>query len=458
MELRDYQQRMIDDIRYSMRTGKRSICAVLGCGGGKSVIQGDISRQTTEKGNRVLFLVHRQELCGQITATFERCGVNFDLCDVMMVQTATRRLTKLPKPSLIITDECHHALSNSYTRIYDYFPDAVRLGFTATPCRMNEGGLGKVFDDLVIGPSTEWLIENHYLSSYEYFSVKLADALGVAVKRGDYDAVALAEIMEQTKIYGDTVENWKNIANGKQTIVYCASVKASKATAEEFRKAGISAAHIDGTTPKAERENLVEDFRQGRITVLSNVELFGEGFDVPDCEAVVLLRPTKSLTLFIQQSMRSMRYKDGKTALIIDHVGNVFLHGFPDDMREWTLAAKRKKTETKIKVKQCPDCYRVVPSNCKICPECGHDWTAEVENEERAERERKQAELTRLNKAEYMRTAPRDGWKKLKTWDDLVLWQREHGFKFQWCIHKAVELRIRMPSRYAYYAERILGI
>ena len=162
MQLRPYQQKLIADIKGSLKKGNKSVVAVLGCGGGKSVIQAEIARSATDKGNRVLFLVHRRELCQQISNTFARQGVNMELCSVCMVQTVSRHIDDIPKPQIIITDEAHHSTANTYKKIYNRFP-VVRLGFTATPCRLNAGGLGEEYDDLITSVSTRWLIENNFL-------------------------------------------------------------------------------------------------------------------------------------------------------------------------------------------------------------------------------------------------------------------------------------------------------
>ena len=163
IKLRKYQSELIENIRDSVRSGHRSIVSVLGCGGGKSVIQAEIARSATAMGNRVFFLVHRTELCEQITGTFTSQGVDMELCSVNMVQTVSRHLDRIEPPKLIITDEAHHSIAGTYKKIYEAFPDALRLGFTATPCRLGSGGLGEVYDDLITSVSTKWLIDNHYL-------------------------------------------------------------------------------------------------------------------------------------------------------------------------------------------------------------------------------------------------------------------------------------------------------
>lgn len=453
MQLRPYQAKLIEDIKERLRSGKRSVCAVLGCGGGKSVICADIARTATEKGNRVLFLVHRKELCEQIAGTFRAYGVDTELCDIFMVQTVSRRLDRIQPPKLIITDECHHCLSDTYSRVYDRFPDATLLGFTATPCRMNEGGLGNVYESLIESVSTKWLIENNYLAPYKYYSVRLADASKVHTKRGDYDSGEIAALMQQGHIYGDTVKTFKELACGKKAIVYCASVKASKETAQAFASEGITAAHLDGTTNAAERTDTIKAFRDGKISVLCNVDLFGEGFDVPDCECVILLRPTKSLTLFIQQSMRSMRYKQGKTALIIDHVGNIYLHGFPDDAREWTLESKRRKQENGVHIKQCRECYACMPSLAKVCPECGYAFTAE----EMRKYTKVDAEMEEIKRQDTLKALPHDAYRKITTFNGLREFQKAHGYQFLWVLHKCRELSIAIPPKYKFMMRRFLA-
>ncbi len=455
MELRPYQADLIRDIRGELKKGHKSVVAVLGCGGGKSVIQAAIAKSATDKGNTVLFLVHRRELCTQIADTFVHCGVDLNLCLIQMVQTASRRLGRSAwTPSLIITDECHHALSASYVKIYDYYKDALRLGFTATPVRLGQGGLGAVFSSMVTGVTTKWLIENHYLSPYEYYSVKLVETDKLKTRAGEYVSADVQELMAQRYIYGEAIKTWQKLADGKKTIVYCAGISSSKETTDRFTDIGIKAAHLDATTPEGERRRTIEDFRAGRITVLCNVDLFGEGFDVPDCECVILLRPTMSLTLHIQQSMRSMRYKEGKTAIIIDHVGNVYRHGLPDDEREWTLEAKKKKAQSNIKVKQCPVCFAILNNFAKECHICGYTFPKEeTETESPKEIE---TELKRIT-AEDLAHLPYNDYKKCTTFEEIERFRKAKKYKFMWSLRKCIELNIPIPHKYNYMVRRFIG-
>jgi len=444
LELRIYQQHLINDIKKELMKGKKSVCAVLGCGGGKSVIEGAIAKSATDKGNRVLFLIHRKELQAQISQTFALCGVDMNLCDIGMVQTVMRRISHLQPPLLIITDECHHALSNSYKKIYNSFPNSVRLGFTATPCRLGAGGLGDVFDSMVEGVTTGWLIDNGYLADYDYYSVKLVDTSGLHTKRGEFDIKDVAALMDNRCIYGESLKTWLRLANGKKTIIYCATIQSSKETARRFCKNGIAAAHLDGTTPNKERADVIQKFRAGEITVLANVDLFGEGFDVPDCECVVLLRPTQSLTLHIQQSMRSMRYQEGKRAIIIDHVANVYRHGLPDDMHDWTLEAKKNKAAAEISVRECPECFAVLKNTDKICPKCGYVFKPK---ERKSNIVTTETELKKISR-EDLKNARYEDYKKIDNWDEMEQFRKAKNYKFLWSIHKCTELGIAIPPKY----------
>lgn len=431
MPLRPYQTELITRTRKSWAAGHKRPCIVLGCGGGKSVIVAEIARKTTENKKRVLFIVHRKELCDQIRKTFEWWGVDTDYCTIGMVQTITRRITKIRPPALIITDENHHCLANSYRRIYESFPDAYCVGVTATPVRLDGSGLGDVNDDLVIGPPTRWLIDNGYLAPYQYYSVKLIDTDAFKTRRGEYD---LTGVVLDRKIYGDVIQSYRRFADGLKAICYCPSIPYSEQMAERFRAAGIPSAHIDGSTDKRERDQVIQDFRDGKIQVLCNVDLISEGFDVSDCGAAILLRPTKSLTLYIQQAMRCMRYKPGKTAVIIDHVGNVFRHGFPDDNRDWDLYAKpdkKAREKPEVRAKECPECMAAVPSTAAECPHCGYKFRTEgreIEEDGSAKIE----EIKRIT-ADY--TRPGD----CRSYRELLEYAKNHGYRPGWAFYRAKE-------------------
>jgi len=419
----------------------------LPCGAGKSVIAANIAKSIAAKGIQVLFFVHRIELVQQIRQTFIDCGVNMNFCEVGMQQTIVRHLDKVNVPKYILVDEAHHILADGYKKIIHAFPEAAVIGFTATPLRMNEGGLGDVIDELITSVSTKWLIEHHYLSPCKCFSVQLADLSGIRIRHGEYDTAQMSEILENDAVYGETIKNYKNIADGRKTIVYCVSVESAKQTAELFKQNGYTAAALDGATPAKERERIMRDFRDNKITILCNCELFGEGLDVPNVECVIMLRKTHSLTLFIQQSMRSMRYQPDKTAIIIDHVGNVFEHGFPYDDREWSLETKIKKDAAKkkaVELKTCPECDLLLTLNVRVCPDCGHEFWTKVT------RPVIDVTLREMTAADILRRKPYTYYQTCRTWADLDAFRKAKEYKQAWAIYKAIELGIEIPDKFSY--------
>lgn len=383
-ELHDYQQSLVDKTREAYRQGYKSPCVVAPCGAGKSVIISDIARMTTNNKKRVLFLVHRKELIDQIRGTFIKNEVDLDYVHFGMVQTVVRNLEKMPKPDLIITDENHHALAKTYRTIYDYYHDVLKLGFTATPIRLNGSGLGDVNDLLIEEVDAKYLIKNGFLAPYKYYAPTLVDPFELklnSMREFSNSSINNAIAADKKKIYGDVIKHYKQLADGEQAIAYCHSIESSIDTQNAFLESGIKAQHIDAKTPKKERDEIIQAFRDREIQVLCNVDLIGEGFDVPDCSTVIMLRPTKSLSLYIQQSMRGMRYRPNKTSIIIDHVGNVHEHGLPDMTREWSLEGKKKTAmELTVKIKECMNCFAVYPAESDKCTECG--FTPPVEERE----------------------------------------------------------------------------
>jgi superfamily II DNA or RNA helicase len=220
------------------------------------------------------------------------------------------------------------------------------------------------------------------LSPFDYYSPPVvADFTDIKVKYGDYQTSEVALRMDKSEIIGDVIATYRKLADGKRAICYCASCEHAEHVAREFNLAGIPAAYIDGKTPDTVRKLAIEQFRTGVVKILTNVDLVSEGFDVPNMEAVILLRPTQSVVLFIQQAMRAMRAdpdNPNKRAVIIDHVGNVYRHGLPDEDREWTLEGKMKKREpSEIKIRQCPECYYAHLPAPK-CPNCGFIYAVQA--------------------------------------------------------------------------------
>lgn len=428
MELRPYQTEFLNQIRHSIATGHRRIMCVSPCGSGKSCIIQEVIRSAGQRGNTVLVLCHRQEIIDQLQKRMEP----YSNATVGMVQTITRRLNTIPRPDIIIIDEAHTAKSESYMRILEYFRDSYALYFTATPRRTDGKSFRDIADDMIIGKSVRWLIDNGYLTPFEYYAPKiLLDVSELATHAGDYDSKQAAAKLDKPRIYGSVISCYRKYADGVKTIVYCASVEHSKKTAQAFQDAGISAAHIDGKTPNAQRADIIEKFRSGEITVLCNYSLIVEGFDVPDAGCVIMLRPTQSLIIHVQASMRAMRIHPGKIrAVVLDMVGNFERHGLPDDDRDWTLEVAKKPTREKQKntvlARTCGKCFRTYAGAGHICPYCGADngkTRQEIEADERAELERVTAENRKQKRVEVGRA---------RTREDLERIARDRGYSRGW--------------------------
>lgn len=433
-QLHEYQRTLVDRTRQSYRDGYTSPCVVAPCGAGKSVIISEIARMSASNKKRILFLVHRRELIEQIRGTFIANEVNLDYVEFGMVQTVVRKLERIQKPDLIITDENHHGLAASYRKIYDYFSDVLRLGFTATPIRLNGSGLGDINDILIEEVDAEWLIENGFLSPYKYFAPKLIDTEELKLNSlREFSSASINKAMEQKTIYGDVIKHYQQLAEGEQAIAYCHSIESSETVAAEFLEYGIQAVHIDAKTPRAERDEIIQKFRDREIQILCNVDLIGEGFDVPDCSTVIMLRPTESLSLFIQQSMRGMRYKPGKTSIIIDHVDNVRRHGLPDMKRTWDLHSQKKsKQENVIKIRECINCFAAYPPEETACPICGH--VPEIVHQETEYEKDESAELQEVTKEDFILDfrEPAD----CETMGELYELAKHRKYKPGWAYHQ----------------------
>jgi len=440
--LRDYQEELLNGVYESMSKGNKNIMVQSPAGSGKSVTMSEVARRATEKGNRVLFIVHRRELVSQIKGTFIANDVNMELCHVGMVQTVANRIKngKEPTPAIILVDEAHHSLAKTYTNIFESFPNAYVYGFTATPWRMSSKGFTEIFEDLILGKTVDWLIDEHRLAPFKYYSVNLMDSdILTHNSTGDFNNDSITKAMQKT-IYGDAVTNYKKFADGKKTIIYTHNVESSINVAEKFKDNGYDALQVDGKTPKQQRELAMEMFREGKVNILVNAELYGEGVDVPDCECVILLRPTESLTLFIQQTMRAMRYQPNKQAIIIDHVGNWYRHGLPDTEHNWKEhfegGKKKKSKDNSVPIKECPECFGVVESSYKICPYCGCEFPKEeqegydlIENAELEEVTEDKVIQLNLKTAEECESV-----------EELYQLAKENGYKPGWAYVQAKRL------------------
>lgn len=435
--LRPYQQAMIDEARTAYRRGTRAVLLQLPTGGGKTITASTVVHGAAQKGNRTWWLTHRRELASQASQTFHNLDIPHGTVQsghvshpnaavqVASIQTIVRRLADLPPPDLIVFDESHHIGAASWQAIFDRFPAARVLGLTATPWRLDGQGLGHWFGHMVSGPTTAELIAAGSLSPYRLFAPATPDLSGVVTTAGDYQRSGLARAMDKPQIVGDAIGHYTRLCAGKRAVAFAAGVENSRNIAAQFCAAGIAAEHVDGGMSSAQRDAAVERFRTGQTLVLCNADLFGEGFDVPAIEAAILLRPTKSLSLHLQQVGRALRPCEGKSeAIILDHAGNSLIHGLPDDEREWSLddrERRRKADATTVSIRQCGECFFVYRPAPK-CPQCGH--VAQVQAREIEQVEGNLAEVRRIDTRVKFREQGKAG-----SLDDLIRLGRERGYK-----------------------------
>lgn len=391
--LRDYQLDMLREASALMRQGFRRVLLQLPTGGGKTVMAGQALLGAQTSGFTGQFLVHRKELIDQTSESFTGMGLRHGFVaagrpftpeasvTLAGVLTLANRLDLVLPPDLLIIDECHHAVSDTWSRVLAGCPDAYMLGLTATPERLDGRGLADQFDAMVIGPPVAELIRRKFLSRYDYYAPSRPDTSGLHSQGGDFRRDEAAALMDQPELVGDVVAHYLRLAKGKQGIVFAVNRDHSRSLVAAFQAAGVRAAHVDGALSDTERGRIVRAFRAGELDLMVNCELFGEGFDVPGIVYVGLARPTKSLALFLQQVGRALRVLRGKVrAIICDHAGNAFIHGLPDDPREWSLDGRVARARGAVNadaepVRQCLTCYRVYPSVVKVCPGCGTQAT-----------------------------------------------------------------------------------
>lgn len=389
-ELRDYQRELIHKIFLEWKYGNRRVLAQSPTGSGKTVLFSDIANKALAKGHRVLVVAHREELITQSRDKLQsitgqpvgiiKAGYKPDplySIQVASIQTLARR-DNWPEAKLVIIDEAHHSAADTYRRLFDYYSESYFLGVTATPIRADGIGFDDIYDCLVTGWSSRRLTEAGHLCPFRLFAPKNRIRVsGVKVVGGEYDQRQLAQLVNTKLTAGDVVEGWQDYCNGKKTVVFCVSVEHSRNVAQGYQDAGIPAEHLDGETPIEERRAILNRFRTGETLILTNCGIVTEGFDLPDIEAVQILRPTRSLALHLQMLGRGLRPSAGKEhLLILDHTENFIFHGLADEEHNWSLESTIVPVEKWVV--ECPDCgccFR--PSlqdkvlGITACPNCG---------------------------------------------------------------------------------------
>lgn len=391
-----------------------NVILVAPTGFGKTVVMGEKATRLTVPS---VAIAHRHELVSQISRAIARFGVPHNIIasqntvkfciqqhvrdfgqsfynpranfTVAGVDTLIARQDKLLQWANSIRfwmiDECHHVLSdNKWGRATSLFKNAQGFGFTATPVRADRKSLaasqGGVFDHMVLGPTMRNLINRGSLCDYRIFAppVSLDRGLIKVGASGDFSGASMRKEAHKSQIVGDAVSHYKKLIDGKKAIVFTVDVEHATEMAEAFTRVGVPAACVSAKTPDAVRDALMRKFEAGTLKVLTNVDLFGEGVDVPSVEAVIMARPTESYGLYVQMFGRMLRLADGKDyGFLIDMVGNVVRHGLPDAPRHWSLLGeergrKGQRDPDVMPVATCTECFMAYEAVVACCPFCGH--------------------------------------------------------------------------------------
>jgi DNA repair protein RadD len=354
--LRDYQEHDVSEIRSRFVTYRR-VLYVAPTGSGKTICFVYVVVHAARKDNRCIIITHRAEIADQISIALDAFGVPHGriqpdhpekpdaLIQIAMVVSLERRIARIAEPALTVVDEAHHAVSRSWQAIFAHWTKTKKLGVSATPERLDGRGLRECFDTMVVGPSVRELIDRGYLARFRYLAPPMrVDLSRVRSVGGDFHHGELADAMDRSAITGDCIEHYRTHLDGRTAIAFCTTIAHAEHVAAAFRAAGITSASIDGRMNRERRDTLLGGLRSGDLNVLTSCELISEGFDAPAVGGAILLRPTQSLGLYLQQVGRCLRPKpDGTVATICDHVGSVRTHGLPDAERQWSLDAPRRR-------------------------------------------------------------------------------------------------------------------
>ena len=446
--LRPRQLQAIENLRQAYRTGHRAPILVAPTGFGKTHTSAGIIRSAVARGHRVWFLAHLREILDATSGKLDAEGIahgfimagkpedDSQAVQVVMVQTAVRRLGRYTKPDLIVIDEAHLAVAETYRKVIEDCGSPRLLLLTATPIRLDGRGMREVADVIVPTCGTAELIAEGLLAPVRYYAPSRPDLATVRTIAGDYSQGDLATIMNKPSITGDAVDHYRKLAHGRPAVAFCTNIAHANATAEAFRQAGYSAVAISGDSKPAERDQALHGLNAGDIDVVCNCALWVAGVDAPAIGCIIMLAPTKSLTKYLQSVGRGLRTHPGKAdCIVLDHAGNAFTHGLPTEPREWSLDGAKKRARTgddEVEpVRQCLRCY-FVHAPAPVCPNCGHVHPV---------KERKlNQQAGDLEELKAVKRQQRQEVGRAKTIEELRTIAEQRGYKMGWVYQ---QLRIK---------------
>ncbi len=467
-KLRDYQIDLVKRINESLAEGIKKILGVAPTGSGKTVSFTEFIKRQVEQGRSVLILVHRRELVFQASDKLTSFGIEHGIimsgeaksllhsAQVASIQTLVARLRRNrinpPLADVLIVDEAHHATATTYLKIFEHYPEAAIVGFTASPCRKDGRGLGAVFETMIEGPSIAELTEQGHLVPCQYYSPTKKDLLkleGLKIQRGDFNEKDLAERVDTPEIHADIVLTFSRICPHLQALCYAVSIKHAIHIRDCFVEAGYKCEYISGETPKPDRDEILNKFKLGEIQIIVNCMVLVEGYDAPTASCCILARPTKSFGLYLQMVGRVLRPFPGKhSAIILDHAGSVHEHGFIDEPIPWSLEPGQKIKERKAKTKttkkqpiECKEC-NLIYRHQRECPGCG--WMPEIKGKVINIID---GELTRMSRDGFQQELKQSAIEQEYFLAELTWIQEQRNYKSGW-------VSVQYKNRYGVWPKR----
>lgn len=464
MQLRDYQERIVQMVRQEVHAGHKRILVVLPTGGGKGVVAAKMMEMAAEKGNDSIFFADQRELIYQLGAHLDRmelpnqvlmAGVKnefesyeeFDKaghCTLAAKDTLWSRRKKIefPEAKLVQADEVHKSLARTWKAVLDHYEDSIIVGWTATPCRGDGKPLGNYYTSMVQGATYQELQAGGHLLPVKAIAPVRVDLKGLKSARGDYVQKQLENRMNQDAMVGDIIKEWKQRSEGRQTIVFASGIGHSLHIRNEFDLIGVKAEHIDGTIPVERRNEIMERLKAGEIKVICNFGVLTTGVDVPGLSYMICARPTKSFGLWRQMGGRIQRPSLGQDHCFIqDHSNNCWEFGYPDEDVEWDIDGT-KKIQDKIKEKKAKEPIESRKLICKkcaskfsgtlVCPNCGTMWERPPDEIKMEEGVLKEIERKRLNRNSSKQ-------EKQEFWNDCLGWAIGTGRKIGAASHRYKE-------------------
>lgn len=435
VQLRYFQLDMMDEASKLVHHDNKRILLQAPTGAGKTVLAGYMLKKASTRGYHSWFICHRRELVKQSSRTFEQFGIEHGIVaagferntqamvQVCGLQTLSRCHASLRTPGFVVWDEAHHIAAGSWAQILQAFPNAVHIGLSATPQRLDGTGLSDFFSEMVLGPSIRELIDGGFLSPYILYAPKPMDLSNIKQVAGDFNKKDLENALNKLSITGDALVNYKKYASGKRGIMFEVSISRSMQAVEKFNNAGINAEHVDGNTDPVLRDAAMQRFIAGTTKILSNVDLFAEGVDVPAAEVLIDNYPTHSLTKCMQRWGRVLRSSPNKkNAIILDQASNCYRHGLPDDDREWPLGGRKKrsvKDKDGVSIKTCPECFAIVRSITVVCGYCNYQFPKKERDILTVE-----GDLNEISREDIQREKQR-----VKTLQDLIALGKQRNYK-----------------------------